>query len=98
VASFITTDEQLQLSRGCYFPMQTMFPEGFPFTFLSLIAMRESLEPSYRYNIILDILYHIINLFYTSSNNFETTSPVKLDVVQQPASDVYIHNLTLEYA
>ena len=51
VASFITTDEQLQLSRGCYFPMQTMFPEGFPFPFLSLIAMRESLEPSYRYNI-----------------------------------------------
>jgi len=24
VASFITTDEQLRLNRGCYFPMQAM--------------------------------------------------------------------------
>jgi len=32
VASFITTDEQLQQSRGCYFPMQVMLPEGFPFS------------------------------------------------------------------
>ena len=31
VASFITTDEQLQLNRGCSLPMQAMFPEGFPF-------------------------------------------------------------------
>ena len=32
VASFITTDEQLQKKRGCCFPMQAVFPEKFPFT------------------------------------------------------------------
>ena len=31
VASFITTDEQLQLNRGCRFLVQAMFHEGFPF-------------------------------------------------------------------
>ena len=31
VASFITTDEQLQSNRGCCFLMQAMLPEGFPF-------------------------------------------------------------------
>jgi len=30
VASFITTDEQLQLNRGCGFLMQAMLPKGFP--------------------------------------------------------------------
>jgi len=29
VASFITTDEQLQLNRNWYFPMQAVIPEGF---------------------------------------------------------------------
>ena len=32
VESFIITDEQLQLNRGCYFPMQAMLPGGFPFS------------------------------------------------------------------
>jgi len=31
VASFITTDEQLQLNQGCSLPMQAMFPEGVSF-------------------------------------------------------------------
>jgi len=31
VASLITTDEQLQLHRGCCFLVQAMLPEGFPF-------------------------------------------------------------------
>ena len=31
VASFITTDEQLQWNRGCCFLVQAMLPEGFPF-------------------------------------------------------------------
>jgi len=31
VASFITTDEQLQLNRGWCFLVQAMLPEGFPF-------------------------------------------------------------------
>ena len=31
VASFITTDEQLQSNRGCCFLVQAMLPEGFPF-------------------------------------------------------------------
>jgi len=31
VASFITTDEQLQWNRCCWFLEQTMLPEGFPF-------------------------------------------------------------------
>jgi len=31
VASFITTDEQLQLNRGCCFLVQAMLPESFPF-------------------------------------------------------------------
>jgi len=31
VASFITTDEQLQQNRGCCFLVQAMLPEGFPF-------------------------------------------------------------------
>jgi len=31
VVFFIATDEQLQYSRGCYFPMQAMLPDGFPF-------------------------------------------------------------------
>jgi len=31
VASFITTDKQLQSNRGCCFRIQTLFPEGFPF-------------------------------------------------------------------
>ena len=31
VASFITTDEQLQKNRGCCFVVQAMLPEGFPF-------------------------------------------------------------------
>jgi len=31
VASFIITNEQLQQNRGCYFPMQAMLPESFPF-------------------------------------------------------------------
>jgi len=31
VASFITTDEQLQLNRGCCFLVQAMLHEGFPF-------------------------------------------------------------------
>ena len=37
VAPLITTNEQLQLNRGCYLSMQTMPPEGFPF--ISLIHM-----------------------------------------------------------
>jgi len=32
VASFITTDKQLQQNRGCYFPMQALLHEGFPFS------------------------------------------------------------------
>jgi len=31
VASFITTNEQLQLNRGCCFLEQAMHPEGFLF-------------------------------------------------------------------
>ena len=31
VASFITTDEQLQLNRGCCLLVHAMLPEGFPF-------------------------------------------------------------------
>jgi len=31
LASFITTDEQLQWNRGCCFLVQAMLPEGFPF-------------------------------------------------------------------
>ena len=31
MASFITTDEQLQLNRGCCFLVQAMIPGGFPF-------------------------------------------------------------------
>jgi len=31
VASFITTDEQLQWNRGCCFLLQAMLPGGFPF-------------------------------------------------------------------
>ena len=31
VASFITTDEQLQLNRGCCFLVQAMLSEGFAF-------------------------------------------------------------------
>ena len=31
VASFITTDEQLQENRVCCFLVQAMLPEGFPF-------------------------------------------------------------------
>ena len=31
VASFITTDEMLQLNRGCCFPMQAFLPEVFSF-------------------------------------------------------------------
>ena len=31
VASFITTNEQIQLNWGCYFPMQTMLPGAFSF-------------------------------------------------------------------
>jgi len=31
VASFITTDEQLQSNRGCCFLVQAMLPEGSPF-------------------------------------------------------------------
>jgi len=31
VAPSITTDEQLQENRGCYFPVQAKLPEGFPF-------------------------------------------------------------------
>jgi len=31
VASFITTDEQLQKNRGCCFLVQAMLPEGYPF-------------------------------------------------------------------
>jgi len=31
VASFIITDEQLQLNRGCCFLVQAMLPGGFPF-------------------------------------------------------------------
>jgi len=31
VASFITTDERLQLNQGCCFLVQAMLPEGFPF-------------------------------------------------------------------
>jgi len=31
VASFITTDEQLQLNLGCCFLVQAMLPDGFPF-------------------------------------------------------------------
>jgi len=30
VASFITTDEQLQFNRGCCFLIQAVFPEGLP--------------------------------------------------------------------
>ena len=38
VASWITSDEQLQLNLGCYFPMQAMFPVDFPFShFLNYI-------------------------------------------------------------
>jgi len=32
VASFDITYDQLQQNRGCYFPMQDMLPEGFPFS------------------------------------------------------------------
>ena len=31
MASFITTDVQLQLNRGCCFLVQAMLSEGFPF-------------------------------------------------------------------
>ena len=31
VASFITTDEQLQKNRACCFLVQAMLPGGFPF-------------------------------------------------------------------
>jgi len=31
VASFVTTDEQLQLNLGCCFLVQAMLPEGYPF-------------------------------------------------------------------
>ena len=31
VESFITTDDQLQLNRGCCSSMQAMLSEGFPF-------------------------------------------------------------------
>jgi len=31
LASFITTDERLQLNRGCCFLVQAMLPGGFPF-------------------------------------------------------------------
>ena len=37
VASFITTDEQLQLNRGCCFLAQALFPEGFPFHQFNLL-------------------------------------------------------------
>jgi len=37
VASFITTDEQLQKNRGCCFLVQAMLSEGFPFHQFNLI-------------------------------------------------------------
>ena len=44
MASFNTTDEQLQLNRGCYFSMQTVLPEGFPFTQFNLSQTRSTLS------------------------------------------------------
>jgi len=32
VASSITTDEQFQQNRGCYFAMHAMLSKGFPFS------------------------------------------------------------------
>jgi len=37
VASFITTDEQLQLNRDCCFLVQAMLPEAFTFIILMVI-------------------------------------------------------------
>jgi len=43
VASFITTDEQLQLYRGCCFLVQAMLPEGFLFISFIYIVISHSL-------------------------------------------------------
>ena len=40
VASFITTDEQLKLNRGCCFLVQAMLPGGFPFHQFNLESSR----------------------------------------------------------
>jgi len=37
VASFIATDEQLQLNRGCCFLVQAILPDGYPFHQFSLL-------------------------------------------------------------
>jgi len=48
VASFITTDEQIQLNRGCCFLVQAMLPRGFPLHQFNLTYYSCCLVPVWR--------------------------------------------------
>ena len=58
VASFITTDEQLQQNRGCFFLVQAMLPEGFPFYQFNFNNPIETKKPKF---LVVVIIHTILN-------------------------------------
>ena len=62
MASFITTDQQLQENRGCYFPMQAMLPEGFSLSQFKLCKIMGIVNNAF-----------IMYVFKTSNNHMSTT-------------------------
>jgi len=70
VASFITTDEQLQLNRGCCFLVQAMLPEGFPFHQFNI---RTLIGSKYMYDVALQYSDFENDLFYIFCNFFHIT-------------------------